>query len=238
MALALQLVGDAGITQGTTSGRVSQWNDQSGNARHAVINQTSTNEPQTGVHTSPSGLNVVTFNGSDQRIGGAGINLSGITTAGTVFVVAKSNADPAAGYLGGHIGCGTAFAGNYFPGPSGDAQVYCDYGSTARKTVGDIADDLAQWHVFSVVSAASDWRFYVDGVQRFSTATNTAGFGSSVFIGASVSSDSFPGRIAEIRVYDTALDDTTRNGVESALNTKWLVTGAPSVVKSTMFFGA
>lgn len=53
---------EATITEGTTSGRVSQWNDKSGNGNHLSVS-TSSNEPHTGVTTLNS-KNTIQFEGS------------------------------------------------------------------------------------------------------------------------------------------------------------------------------
>lgn len=236
MALAFQVDSDVGVNQATTAGRVSSWNDQSGNGRNVGCASTAA-EPVTGVHTSPSGLNVITFDGlgaSGQRLGDYNQpNLSSVTGASTHFVVCKADADPCAVFDQSCPWSGMGYQ-TYLGGTDGLSQ--CDWGSTTYKSMGDLAGSFATWHVLSCVSDTNDFRFYIDGTLVYSTATNTVGGGSpSNWIGSNVSNASYKGRVAAVRVYDTALDTSARQAVESALNTKYLVAGGPSLITSSGF---
>lgn len=72
----------------TVSGAVSQWNDKSGNARHAT--QSTAGSRPTYTTAGQNGLNVLTFDGSDDSLSLAS-DLS-LGTAHTIFAVAKSSA--------------------------------------------------------------------------------------------------------------------------------------------------
>lgn len=93
-------------------------------------------------------------------------------TAGTGVFVWKRTADP--GTLGQFWNFGSSGNSNYFP--FSDGVIYDDFGSTVRKTVGNPTPSLANWHIYSARSAANLWKANLDGVELFSTATNTVGF--------------------------------------------------------------
>jgi Big-like domain-containing protein/concanavalin A-like lectin/glucanase superfamily protein len=223
--LELWLAADA-IVGPADADPVTTWEDESGNGRDAT-QETAGEKPtyRTGVL---NGKPVVRFDGGD---------LLEITpfftgfTAGTIFTVVKIVADPTAGTIDGHpINIfGSDLEHSFYP-ISGGVDVYDTFGTTARKQLGDLTPSLAAWRIYNAISAANDWRAYLDGTLVFSTVTNTVGWNDGavlpVLIGASRRSvaegaRTLDGDIAEIIMYSRALSDTERQQVEDYLMDKY-----------------
>jgi hypothetical protein len=159
------------------SGAVSQWTDLSGNARHWTQG-TPANRPgweAAGVGGQPC----LTFNGVDQILSGP--SFATLTTSASFFIVMRLVNDPALlGFGACWQLCGPTgdedycpFSNESFPGDHG--RIFCGVFSTARKStaVAMGTDFFESPRVFSVKSAASEWRMSIDGVQRYTTSTNT-----------------------------------------------------------------
>lgn len=144
--------------------------DQSGNGGH---------ETEVGGFVEPTlGLNLL--NGRAARIWGADMrsglgNLSTLT-AGEAHRVFKRASDPASAN-GFFWEIGTAGDPSHVPYSNG--VIYDGFGTTARKTTGDLVPLMTSWGVYSAVSEAGNWTSYWNGSQHFTTATNTVGFSSS-----------------------------------------------------------
>lgn len=118
--------------------------------------------------------------------------------------------------------------------PFSDGVQYNDFGATARKTVGNPSVSLTStYRIIRIYSAASDWKFFIDGgaggssggtTAFFSTATNTVGWASSgVNLGANAGLTAFlDGRIAELFFANATTDGQKAEGY---LAHKWGLTG-------------
>lgn len=186
-SLYFWLRGDDVTLNGAT---VSSWNDKSGNARH--WSQANAALQPTYTASAINGQPGLTFSAAaTQYIGGAGAapNMVALTAAET-FVVLQLNADPPAT----SAKCGLWRVGNGASAavvPFTDGKIYDDFGSSARKTTVDPASSLASPRIYSVVSVAGEWTNYLDGVQLFTTATNTTAFQTGPTFGAAVSSGNY-----------------------------------------------
>ncbi len=152
---------------------VNTWADDSGNSRTATksatapiykINQRLGVNPAILLNSAGAAYFTLT-----DFLTGAGF------TSGEAFVVAKSNATVNTGPLMGSFCKGTTEF-SHWPFPGGD--VYDGFGSTARKTVGAMAN-MTSFGVYNVRSAASAWSAWWNGVEEHTTGTNTASFETS-----------------------------------------------------------
>jgi hypothetical protein len=140
-------------------------------------------------------------------------------TEGSVFFVTKRNADPGTGDGTPASFFGTDAAADHYP--FGDGNIYNGFLSTVRKTVGD-PGNLAAWHIGSMQSKASDWRYAFNGVDFFTTATNTVGANTGApLIGSSPGGHYYDGQIAEIILCNSFLTTDERQQVEGYLAWKW-----------------
>lgn len=214
---------DAADTATITSnaGRVSQWNDKSGNARH-LTQATGLNQPSTGIHTINS-KNVISFDPTTAtqvlRTG----TLGGIFGTGFTifFVFIKTGAavtfeDPVnitASNLGTPIECQNAsrfVGGNLFSGA---------YTNVAAQTTAA----LMTWQG---VAAGVTFAERKNGVAVSNGSTTPWNNSATQQICAGSRSDgvtSFRGDIGEIIIYDTSISTTDRGTVETYLNGKWVL---------------
>jgi hypothetical protein len=196
---------------------VATWPDSSGNARDLTSG--------TGIYKAniQNGLPIVRFDGVDDSY--VVPDLSALT-AGTVFIVVRVDNDPpgAAGQTG-LWGLGTDSNSTHFPYT--DSVIYDQFGTTARKTTGDPTVSLsAGFVVYNAISAAADWRSYLNNTLHFSTGTNTVGFTFAPRLGSDLGANvRLDGDVGEWVLYDSALSDTDRVDVFTALNNKWITGG-------------
>jgi hypothetical protein len=194
---------------------VTQWDDLSGNNYHFILN----NQPalvKNGAGDTVNGLGVLGFNGTDSSYKSSVLDFNTLSAA-TVFIVLKNDADP------GVTGGGIWYTGADFNthSPFTDGNIYDGFGSTVRKTVGDPATTLAQWNIYEVVTGLNDWRAYLNGVNLFTTAVNTVGFGSGIITLGNSITYTWQGRMAEVLIYNSKLSDPDRTLIEAYLTTKW-----------------
>jgi hypothetical protein len=143
---------------------------------------------------------------------------TGLTSA-EVFLVVKQDADPG---VGGDVGAIWTFgsdSSDHFPFQ--DGVVYMGWGSTVRKTVGNLTPSLAAWRVLNISSAPSDYNVRVDGTSVFSTATNTVGWTTAPRIGYAATGIPALGYWAELIMYSRVISSTERAGVLSYLKGKY-----------------
>jgi hypothetical protein len=205
---------------------VTTWEDESGNGRDAT-QSTEAQKPTYRANVLNS-KPIIRFDGGDV------LEITPFFTgfvAGTIFTVVKIVVEPTVGVLDAHPinAFGSDLEHSFYP-ISGDVFVYDTFGTTSRKVLGDPAPSLAAWRIYNAISAANDWRAYLDGTLLFSTVTNTVGWNDGVvipaLIGASRRSAAdgarfLDGDIAEIIMYSRALSDAERQQVEDYLMTKY-----------------
>ena len=200
---------------------VSTWTDASGGGNNANGSGAARPSYRTNVL---AGAPVLRFDGADDRL--ALPNLLAGASAATAFFVARLSLDPPSLALRtgpplGNFGNNGVVGDHY---PFTDGVVYTDFGSNARKTVGDPAASLASWHVGAFRSAAGDWRAWLNESLLFSTSTNTVGFGAAPLVGRAEGANGpyhFDGDLAEVIVYDAALSDDDRQRVVRYLGGKY-----------------
>lgn len=111
--------------------------------------------------------------------------------------------------------------------PFSDGNIYDDFGSSVRKTVGTPTGALTSYRILSGYSAANDWKYFVDGgtggssggtTALFSTATNTVAWtGSNTNLGANTGLTAFDGWYAEVIYTNAKQSDADRQKMEGYL---------------------
>lgn len=204
---SISLANGAGLTS---------WPDSSGNNAPA----TATTGTPTFQANVQNGLPSVRFTGSQLMSLPSGF-ASGFT-AGTIFIVIKAVADPpGAAATSGIWSFGSDTAGgtdtHY---PYTDGTIYDDWGSTTRKTTVNPTPSLAQFNVYSVISAAGAWTSWLNNAQLYTTSSNTVGFPTSPLLGGGATVN-FNGDIGEVLIYNSALSTADRASVFSYLKARW-----------------
>ena len=137
-------------------------------------------------------------------------------TQGETFLVLRADTD--AGYSGFNAFSPSSENGHY----SYYGSVYDSFGSTVRYNLGNPPGVINAWHLYNASTAPGSWIARKDGVQFFSTGTNTVSFGSAPNLGRSMPAGvPFSGAIAEMLIYPSVLSTTTRTAVEGYLQAKY-----------------
>ncbi len=218
----LWLKANAGITQ--SGGLVSQWDDQSGNSRHAT-QATGANKPAYGYQRRLNGYPTVIFNGTASQMTGTGSAI-GISGAGsrTVAIVGQATS---------HATSGTTSTMFMF-GAASTSQAYglaCRVNSTPVLGMhywvnfGYSQSGLADFGPFIYVTTYNGTvdSYYLNGYPVGST-TIALSTGSSAYQLGSRTGGSFEFAavsIAELIVYDTALSQANREAMITALGIKY-----------------
>lgn len=212
------------------SGKVATWSDKSGNARNyaqsvALIRPTL----GTGINSKQT----MKFSGD-----GLGTPLIGPVfslTGAEAFIVRKQLL-PDAIQIGGiwRFGTGGGSFGTFDLIPFSDSHNYDGFGSTVRRDTGAQTADTFYTSpgIYSVVSTASEWTSYINGVQQFTTGTNTVGWcASGSILGATGDpiSPSFPteSEFGDVLIYGGKLSPADRAAVLAALASKWNISLPP-----------
>jgi hypothetical protein len=217
---------DAGTTPVTTSGQsIYQWNDLSGNNRHA-IQATSGNRPTWVPPASgQNGLGAISFNGSSSFFD-TSMSLNGLSSF-SIFLVAKSATSGGwqsalrqqSGFQGFFVMPWTSNGGAVSP------RIILGYdgGTTTPNTVAltNGAFNLISFIRNSGVSNVAN----VNGVLSSTRSANTASLSESVNLSIGrypqPVAEYFSGSIAEIVIFNRALSPSETSSVESYLKTKW-----------------
>lgn len=159
-----------------------------------------------------NGKAIVRFDGVDDRFT---LPDASALTASTVFLVVKLVADPPTSGKTGLWDFGSAAgSGQSTHFPWTDGVIYDEWGTTARKSTVNPTPALTSWRLYEVISAASNWRSFLDGTSLFTTATNTVGFSTTPRLGSSFDASTtywLDADVAEFIVYDSALPDDNDN---------------------------
>lgn len=191
----------------SAGGLVSQWNDKSGNAKHATA--TGTAKPTTGV-TTQNGLNVLDFEGTNNIMASA----ASASQPWTAFVVAKSNATPLE-YRSAFSGTGVRM---YALDKDNSYKRYIFAGSI----VYGATVSYTSWSVVAAKINSSSSAVYLNG-----SSDGTGNAGANALADCRVggvpenTQNRWKGSIAEIVLYPSALSDANRNAVEAYLRNKW-----------------
>lgn len=228
LALWLDPTDNAKIT--LVSGKVSSWRDKSGNSRNWGQSN-ATLRPVLGTGINSKQTIAVSGEGSGTPLIGPTWSLTGAEA----FIVRRQTL-PDSIQVGGlwRFGTGGGSFGTFELVPFMDSHNYDGFGSTIRRDTGAQPTDsfYNAAGIYSVIATASEWTSYINGVQLFTTATNTVGWCASGFVlGATgdPASPSFPmdGHLGDVLVYGGKLSPADRAAVMAALASKWNITLPP-----------
>jgi hypothetical protein len=243
--LKLWLRGDAGVL--TSGSSVTNWLDQSGNGNNATQG-TGANQP-TVVSGALNGLPVVRFDGINDWLAADGVTsvFGGNDSANTVFVVMKLPVT--AGNNRDILGLGSSTDANPFyqlrATSGGDFLVAKRDDASVQKFVTAGATDTNP-DVLSFVNSGTAVSAYKNGSQFISSfdinvgtmTVDLATIGAQRAIGFLSGVVPFHGDIAEMLIYDTALNSTDRLAVEQYLAGHWGLVPEPSVTVLLLTGGA
>jgi hypothetical protein len=197
------------------------WPDASGNSRNA----TPQGSPKPLYKTNQiNSLPAVYFGGACHFT--LATFMSGYTS-GEVIIVAKRDEDPSSsvGPLEQDWGSSTGSVGHW---PYSDGTIYETFGSTGRHTVGNPSPSLTSWRTYNVRSATNAYSAHLDGLQIYSSGSNTVGFYNGTHLIGYNRVQYFVGHIAEIIFYNRVLTDSERETVYDYLESKYALTIASS----------
>jgi hypothetical protein len=239
--LELWLRADAGVT--SSGGFVSNWADQSGNARD-FSQPTVGLQPTVGGDPAFNGLPVITFDGVNDVLANASQIVGG--NAFTVFTVAKISpvSAPYPWVFGTGIGARIGYEGP--PSPAGPPapnafDVFHDFSNDARATLTNISDGTAKILAISGSGNMSSVQVWADGVPAAMSligADTAISFspGNTLGFAAACAGNCFSNvTFAEILLYDSALGTEDRMANEAYLFGKYFA--APGAVPEPSTLG-
>ena len=204
-ALWLDAADASTITE--TGGKVSQWDDKSGNNNH-LTQGTDASQPTTGTRTQ-NGLNVLDFTGDYLT------KVFALNQPYTIFAVVKTDAPSSSLYFFGNTNSSFPYFGTW---NGGTWQCYNGGGSLDSSTAPDTS-----YHLLDAISNGASGELFLDG-----TSEDAVGGGSldlaGFTIGGRNSVSSWNGTIAEIIVIDSDPTDAERQIIEGYLAHKWGLT--------------
>lgn len=211
------------LTWSTADLRVSTWNDKSGNFNHATDSTPGlTADQPILMFSAKSDRHALSFT-TDTELEGNIASITGDTSL-TIFMVKQHTLSDAVdrisfslGTDASHIDIGTQPDG--IPGdPPNNYLFEQSNGSTAAAS-GD-----EDWHVHTLIRNGSNLLIYIDGQLEVTAARTAQSITGAFFVGRSQSllnNDYFRGSIGEIIVFNTALNASYQETIETYLGQKW-----------------
>lgn len=195
--------------------------DRSGNGRHWIAAANDTTRPLLKTNVI-NGEPTLYFSGFGLQSIFCNTSLAALTAA-ELFVVIKKNAETPSGDDAGAWHLGTDSSQDHIPYT--DNNIYCGVFSTSRKSCGNPTPTLADFRLYDIWSASSDWAFEIDGSAFYSTATNTFGGQSAPILGKhSGSILCLSAQVAEFLIYGEKLSAGNRTSVKSYIADKYSLT--------------
>lgn len=172
------------------------------------------------VADSINGLPAVSFDGTSQFLVNDSLDTGAFTEA-SIFIVGRLVADPpfASANFTGLWKFNTPDAQTSFPWT--DGIIYESVFSTIRKTTLTSAGELTRPFQYNVISGAGTYKVRLNRAEIYSSGVNTfQGQDVQNFLGKS-GIYFYQGVIAEVCIFNSALNATDRNLVETYLQLKW-----------------
>jgi len=215
------LKGDSG--HGT--GPVNYWRDQSSNRNDATrMDVNPWLQPPSGVENVIAGRYAIHFDANSmQSLTIENLNIT--NASGEVFFVLKTatNLSTQSRSLWGfwNLNSYPATNGSITDGSIGD------YANTFTPSI-----SLNKFHIYNIASQPDEWTARINGITQFTTKTNEVmwpvsldiGTGWGWKLGRSLQLSHFDGDIAEIMLFDRALNEDERDVVNSYLNQRYALT--------------
>lgn len=200
----------------SSEARVGTWTDSSGLSNNGT--QGTVDSQPRKIDNVLNGHPVVRFDGINDHFSFPDF-LTGLAS-GEVFIVVRPRLDPnpTAARTGlWDMGSESAVTSHF---PWTDGIIYDEFGTTARKATVNPLPSLANWRLYNVRSATNAWSSHLDGVQLFTTATNTVGWAAAPVLGGSPPYY-FDGDIAEVLIYGNVLSATDRTKITDYIERKY-----------------
>lgn len=196
---------------------VPTWVDKSGQGNNAVLADGAPLLHRDELNGHPA----IRFNGDDRYTLG---DYSGLT-AGEIFIVVRADQfPPQASTSTGLWNMGTDVTlQTHYSWVSGT--LYDAWGTNTRNENITVNVPLDQWNVYSVSSAPGAWSCALNGVTQRTRASNTVTFPAISSLGRSFGGVFFEGAIAEVLMYNRALNAAERSQVNDYLDRKYDLSG-------------
>lgn len=217
--LKLWLKADAGVT--SQGGAVSAWADQSG-AGNTVSQSTPAYMPSL-VDNVINGRPVVRFANGSQGLQSAGLVLSG-NTSFTTFASFKYNSLPASTYQYVWFDGSDTSTGGYGIYMTTIQKFRAAWGASNNAVMNANSSVTGTWYRAASSYDGANNRMWINGGYIGSAAktdSNLSGLAFSVGNLASGSTKGLYGDVSEILVYNRALSDSERAGVDAYLSARW-----------------
>ena len=206
-----------GSTVTTNDTEIARWEDKSTSAKH-FKQSTSNNRPRLFT-SSQNSKNIIRFDGSNDEMS-MDSGFSGYTEV-CYFIALKVVLDPPTTQSRtGHPMLFLSNSGSQAHYPWTDGIIYDNTLTNSRKTAGNPATSLANFHLYNVEAKSNLWTARVNKTQLFTTSTNTISIaGTKIGNGGGIYF--FDGDIGEFIAYSSILSSADRGKVEDYLYSKW-----------------
>ena len=210
------------MTDPSSSGPISSWNDKSGNNSNATQSNSS-NKP-TLISSTLNGKPVVSFDGTDDYLSSAGLN---ITQPYSIFLVAKTtNNTLGRDYLFDGLGSNQNHRSLVALDNSGKIQMWA-YNTWANSNF----DTPTEYFVLSAIFNTSNSSLSLNGTSATGLSIGSSNLTNGIRIGVNcnANADFLKGSIAEFLILNEASDESTISHIEGYLAHKW---GLASILDS------
>ena len=208
----LWLRADAGVHE--NSGKVYQWDDQSGNGKNATMTITVTSRQPSLVAGALNGLPVIRFDGAQSLYLVSPVS----PTTFTVFIVGKNS--KATETFSMILGPGGNYPNNQLRWENGTQALFVGTGNNLPIIKSSIGNTRI-YHVLSARYDGSLMKVYRNGTHISSHPFTTSGPWTLSNVGAWYSSYFMTGDLAEVLIYARALTDAEREQTNSYLGAKY-----------------
>ena len=219
---------DSGVIYNSGTSKVSQWQDQSGNANHAS-QSTSGNQPTLST-ASINNLPAINFAGASSQYLTLPAGFANFTSGAQVFVViAPTSTQPAVPAKIVDIGNGTASDNLFMQMKTNTTGGYGSYNNTTSSEIVTTAASIGT--SFQLIEGILDNAG--NGTVRLNGTSNVTGTlqnlrnltrSNNYIGGCSAGGCYLSGKIAEILIYNTSLSTSDRHDVESYCGSKYGIT--------------
>ena len=219
---------DSGVIYNSGTSKVSQWQDQSGNAMHASQG-TSGNQPTLST-ASINNLPAINFAGASSQYLTLPSGFANFTSGAQVFVVvAPTSTQPAVPAKIVDIGNGTASDNLFMQMKTNTTAGYGSYNNTTSSEIDTTAASIGT--SFQLIEGILDNAG--NGTVRLNGTSNVTGTlqnlrnltrSNNYIGGCSAGGCYLSGKIAEVLIYNTSLSTSDRHDVESYVGSKYGIT--------------